>query len=188
MNQALFLDRDGVIIENQPNYVRSLDDVIFIPQALEALRELSASPVKIFFVTNQSAVGRGSITLQTVMEIHRHILSVIQASGGRVDDSFICTHAPQDACSCRKPEPGLFLQAAERYQVNLTHSICIGDAISDLQAAENAGVGLRILVRTGRGNEQLKIAAAANIAPFLVFDSLAEAILHFPPAYHSKSL
>ena len=183
MTQALFLDRDGVVIENQPNYVRCLEEVLFIPEALEALNKLSRSPVKIFFVTNQSAVGRGIITLQTALEIHDHVLQVIQAAGGRVDDTFLCPHSPQDACSCRKPGPGLFMQAAERYNLDLGNSICIGDAISDLQAAENAGVGMRILVRTGRGEDQLKIAVAANLAPFLVFNSLADAIAHFPPNF-----
>lgn len=181
MIQALFLDRDGVVIENQPNYVRSLEEIIFLPGSLDALRELNHSHIKIFFVTNQSAVGRGILSLQTALELHKHILDVIQASGGRVDDTFICPHAPQDACDCRKPRPGLFLQAAERYNLDLAECICIGDAVSDLQAAENAGVGLRIMVRTGRGANQLKLDGVPNLAPFLVFDSLLDAITHFPP-------
>jgi D-glycero-D-manno-heptose 1,7-bisphosphate phosphatase len=181
MTQALFLDRDGVIIENQTHYVRNLEDVTFLPQALTALALLKHAPIKIILVTNQSAIGRGIISLQTAIEINEHILQAIRTSGGRVDDTFMCPHAPQDVCSCRKPEPGLFLQAAERYHLNLTRSICVGDAISDLQAAQNAGVGTRILVRTGRGSDQLKLAEATHLAPFLVFDSLTEVVAHFPP-------
>jgi D-glycero-D-manno-heptose 1,7-bisphosphate phosphatase len=185
MTQALFLDRDGVIIENRDNYVRSIQDVTFLTQALTALAQLKHAPIKIFLVTNQSAIGRGIISLQSAIEIQDYILQVIHTSGGRMDDTFLCPHAPQDACTCRKPEPGLFLQAAERYKLNLTYSICVGDAISDLQAAQNAGVGTRILVRTGRGSDQLKQTKAANLAPFLVFDSLTKAVAHFPPDFLS---
>jgi len=186
MTQALFLDRDGVIIENKANYVRSLEDITFLPQALTALALLKHASIKIILVTNQSAVGRGIISLETALEIHNHILQVIRTSGGRVDDTFMCPHAPQDACSCRKPEPGLFLQAADRYHLNLTHSFCVGDAISDLQAAQNAGVGTRILVQTGRGSDQLKLAEATNLAPFLVFDSLTEVVAHFSPKFQTE--
>lgn len=181
MNRALFLDRDGVIIENCDHYVRSWDDVVFLPQALHALRLLRSTPLKIILVTNQSAVGRGIITLQTALEIHSAILEQVSAAGGRVDDTFICPHAPQENCDCRKPKPGLLLQARERYSLDLSSSIFIGDAVSDLQAAENAGIGVRILVRTGRGENQLHLPEADRLRPFLVFDTLFDAVAHFPP-------
>ena len=96
MHPAIFLDRDGVIIENQPAYVRSWDDVQFIPQALVALARLRDSLFKIVIVTNQSAIGRGQITLSEADSINRRLVQVIEKAGGRIDGVFMCPHAPID--------------------------------------------------------------------------------------------
>lgn len=183
MNRALFLDRDGVIIENRADYVRRWEDVEFIEGALRALAVLSQAQIKVILVTNQSAVGRGMISMEAALLIHERILKEIDAAGGRVDDTFMCPHAPQDNCLCRKPKPGLFLQAAGVHRLDLAQSICIGDALTDLEAAHAAGVGVRILVRTGRGAKQHTLPEARTLPPFLVFETLAEAVDHFPPSF-----
>lgn len=178
MEPAIFLDRDGVIIENRDEYVRSWSDVEFFPAALAALRKFSSSPFRIILVTNQSAVGRGLITLQAAEDLNRRVTAVVEQAGGRVDGTWMCPHAPQENCACRKPRPGLLLQAAGALNLDLANSYMIGDALSDLQAGRAAGVREAMLVRTGRGRRQANLPEAARLQPFPIFDSLAEALDH----------
>ncbi len=179
MYPAIFLDRDGVIVENRANYIRSWADVEIFDQAISALARAASSPYKVVIVTNQSAVGRGIISLQTAQDINHELLEVIQQAGGRVDGIFICPHTPDDQCNCRKPKPGLILEAAQALSLDLNRSILIGDALSDIQAGQNAGVGQTALVRTGRGSEQEQIKDEANLESFPIFDTLADALRHY---------
>jgi D-glycero-D-manno-heptose 1,7-bisphosphate phosphatase len=176
MLPAIFLDRDGVIIENHPNYVRSWDEVVIYPQALDALVKLNSSPYKIIIVTNQSAVGRGIIPLETAWDINRRLVEVIQKAGGRVDGVFMCPHAPDEGCDCRKPKPGLFFQAARDLSIDLQRSVMIGDALSDLLAGQAAGIPRTALVLTGRGTEQTEFPLPPGLEPYQVFENLAEAL------------
>jgi D-glycero-D-manno-heptose 1,7-bisphosphate phosphatase len=176
MDPAVFLDRDGVIIENRDNYVRSWADVEIYPQALAALARLSASRFKIILITNQSAVGRGIISLETAEAINLRLIQEIELAGGRVDGIFMCPHSPSDGCLCRKPLPGLFFQAANALEVDLSTSYLIGDAITDIQAGQAAGVCQAILVRTGRGAKQASLPETSYLQPFLTCDSLEEAL------------
>lgn len=150
---AIFLDRDGVLVENRPNYIKAWCEVEFLPHAFDAMRRLAASDYAIVIVTNQSTVGRGLISIEEALSINRQIAAEVVERGGRVDASYLCPHVPEDQCLCRKPAPGMLLRAATELNLDLSHSYLIGDAISDLEAAE--AVGARgILVRTGRGNDQ----------------------------------
>ena len=176
MYPAIFLDRDGVIIENRHNYVRSWADVTIYPQALEALEKLSKSNYKLVIVTNQSGIGRGLIPFEVVDEINQKLLTKIHAGGGRIDGIFMCPHAPTDNCDCRKPAPGLLLQAADALSLDLSRSYMIGDALTDLQAGLAAGVKQVRLVRTGRGADQEVLPAAAVLAPFPAYTDLSAAI------------
>ena len=176
MLAAIFLDRDGVIIENRPTYVRSWADVAFYPQALDALGKISSSPYKIVVVTNQSAVGRGLITLETAMQINHQVVETIVGQGGRIDGIFMCPHAPEDGCDCRKPQPGLFFQAAQALALDLQRSSLVGDAYSDLLAGQAANLHQTAIVRTGRGEAQLLLPKPAGLKTFLTFDSLADAL------------
>ncbi|HET58742.1 MAG TPA: D-glycero-beta-D-manno-heptose 1,7-bisphosphate 7-phosphatase [Chloroflexi bacterium] len=176
MDTALFLDRDGVIIENRANYVRSCDDVTFLPAALAALRQAAASPYRIIVVTNQSAIDRGIITMAQADTINHHIVGEIENAGGRVDAVFMCPHTPLDQCDCRKPRPGMLLQAAEQFHIDLRRSFMIGDSLADLLAGRAAGVRESIIVRTGRGAVQAALPEAHLLQPFPLFDSLYEAL------------
>lgn len=178
MFPAIFLDRDGVIIENRAEYVRRWKDVTFIPQALTALEALSRTRYKIVIVTNQSAVGRGIITRAEADQIGERIMEVIKSHGGHVDGVFVCYHAPAAHCDCRKPRPGLLLQAAAALSIDLSRSIMVGDAISDLQAGQNAGVEQTFLVRTGRGAAQAVLPEAAHLRPFHIYDTLADVVTY----------
>ncbi len=176
MLPALFLDRDGVIIENCPNYVRTWQDVSILPGALEALASLSATPYKIVIITNQSAIGRGLLPLETAHEINQRLVQIIAQAGGRVDGVYLCPHAPQEHCACRKPQPGLLLQAAQALSLDLSRSTLVGDAWSDLQAGRAAGVPQRILLRTGRGHDQLLLPPSPGLGDFQVCDDLHAAL------------
>jgi len=140
---------------------------------LAALRD---SPYRIVLVTNQSAVGRGIITRETAEDINDRLLTVIREAGGRVDAVYMCPHGPGDGCDCRKPLPGLLLQAVADLDIDLSRSLMIGDALSDVQAGQAAGVEQSILLRTGRGRDQERLPAAADLPPFPIFDSLADAL------------
>jgi D-glycero-D-manno-heptose 1,7-bisphosphate phosphatase len=175
MNSAIFLDRDGVIIENRPDYVRSWSDVSIYNQALKAIAILTSLPYKIILVTNQSAVGRGIISISNVNQINSALLQVITKNHGRMDDVFICPHKPDDACTCRKPAPGLILDAAARHSIDLSSSFMIGDAISDLMAAQSAGIPRKFLVRTGRGKDQEHLPAIHLIKEYTIVEDLLEA-------------
>lgn len=176
MLPAIFLDRDGVIIENVPTYVRSWEDVKLIPGALDALAHIRQSPYKILIVTNQSAVGRRIISTSQAEEINSRLYNVILHAGGRIDGIFMCPHAPQENCDCRKPKPGLILKAARQLDIDLDNSLLFGDAISDLLAAQAAGIRQTVLLRTGRGAEEEKLPHPPHLKPFLVYDNLARAL------------
>lgn len=176
MQPAIFIDRDGVIIENRENYVRSWADVDILPEAVEALRLASSSKYKIVIVTNQSGIGKGLIPPDTARRINRRLLKIIAKGGGRIDGVYVCPHTPDDHCACRKPKPGLLLTAAQDLAIELSQSIMIGDALSDIQAGQQAGVAASILVLTGRGAEQSKLPAASSLPGFEIFPSLFSAI------------
>jgi len=172
---AVFLDRDGVIIENRSDYVKSWEEVRFLPGALEALRRLNRTEYALVLVTNQSAVGRGIISLGRAMEINRRVIAEIEAQGGRIDASYVCPHRPDEGCNCRKPAPGMLLRAAKELELDLAHSYAIGDAVSDIEAAQ--AIGARgILVLTGRGKEQVALLKTKGKANCLVVADLSAAV------------
>jgi len=173
---ALFLDRDGVLIENRPDYVRQWSEAVILPGVVAALARLHASPLKFVIVTNQSAVGRGLIPLAEAQAINEALAAAIVSGGGRVDGVYMCPHTPEENCSCRKPRPGLILQAARELALDLRASTLIGDAESDIQAARAAGLGHCALVRTGRGQDQEPALSASGHDAVPVFDDLAQAL------------
>ncbi len=181
MQPAIFLDRDGVIIENCTDYVRSWNDVLLYDHSLPALEKISHSPYKIVIVTNQSAVGRGILPLRTAQDINHKLVKVVKNAGGRIDGVFMCPHAPEDQCACRKPKPGLLFKAAQALAIDLSRSIMIGDATTDLLAGQAAGVMTRILLMSGRGREQYSIASSMHLEPFLVYETLADAVQNLYP-------
>jgi D-glycero-D-manno-heptose 1,7-bisphosphate phosphatase len=173
---AIFLDRDGVIIKNRSSYIREWSQVKIFKPALDALVILSKQPYPIVIVTNQSAVGRNLISLSQANEINCRLMLEVEKAGGRIDAVYMCPHLPDANCPCRKPKPGLFYQAAQEMALDLTNSIMIGDALTDIQAARNAGIGQVCLVLTGRGKAQLELAEAAALSPFPVYTNLMTAV------------
>ena len=175
MRRAVFLDRDGVINENRPEYVKSWDEFRFLPGALASLARLARSPFAIVVLSNQSAINRGLVTRSEVDAINGRMVRQVEASGGRVDGVYVCPHRPDEGCSCRKPEPGLLHQAATELAIDLNSSYVVGDALDDMQAGLRARC-TPLLVRTGRGEEELARAQEAKVVDFVHFPDLLQAV------------
>jgi len=149
---VVVLDRDGVINEDSPDYIKSPDEWHALPGSLNAIAALTEAGFDIAVATNQSGVARGLFDIDTLWDIHRKMLAEIVAAGGYIKRIFFCLHGPDDNCDCRKPEPGLLLQAAEYLACGLDHMVMIGDSERDLLAAKSVGAR-PILVRTGKGRK-----------------------------------
>ena len=148
--KLIILDRDGTINEDRDDYVKSPEEWIPIPGALEAIARLNHAGWHTVVATNQSGLGRGLFDMSTLNAMHVMMNQMLAKQGGRIDAVFFCPHAPADACNCRKPLPGLFEQIGERFGVNLAEVPVVGDSLRDLQAG--MAVGCRPhLVRTGKG-------------------------------------
>jgi len=174
MCPALFLDRDGVLIVNRPKYVRSWEDVEFIPTAIAGGQFVSRSGHPIVVVTNQAVVGRGLLTLDEALAINERIMNFFRANDVNIIASYVCPHRHEDDCDCRKPKPGMLLRAASEFGIDLQRSVMVGDSLRDLLAAESAGVK-GILVRTGMGSDQEADVLRVGGARWPVFNDLMEA-------------
>jgi D-glycero-D-manno-heptose 1,7-bisphosphate phosphatase len=175
MHRAVFIDRDGVICRNRDDYVKSWEEFVFLPGALEALARLARLDLHIVIITNQSIINRHMVPVEVVEDIHACMLQAIQAAGGRVDRVMYCPHRPEEHCGCRKPQPGLLLMAAEELDLDLSQSYLIGDAETDMQAGRAAGCR-RYLVLTGRGWRQLIRCWFHGERGFTVVPSLGAAV------------
>lgn len=173
--RALFLDRDGVINANRPDHVKGWDEFVFLSRALDALRKMAASDFLVIVTTNQSAIHRGLMDNETMREIHSRMTRSIERAGGRIDAIYFCPHRPEENCDCRKPKPGLYLQAADRWDIDLARSYVVGDSLVDVQAAHAIG-STPILVLTGRGQEQQKKLIENAHSDYKVVEDLLHAI------------
>jgi D-glycero-D-manno-heptose 1,7-bisphosphate phosphatase len=171
---AVFIDRDGVINENRADHVKCWSEFRFLPGAPEAIGRLTQAGLRVFVVTNQAIVNRGMVSRSTVDELNQAMIREISRHGGRVEAVACCPHRPDEQCGCRKPRPGLLLNLARKFELDLRSSTIVGDALSDLQAGRAVG-SRAILVLTGRGREQLAQAAAVGTGGFTVVEDLAAA-------------
>lgn len=142
MQKALFLDRDGVINVDY-GYVHKEKDFTFMPHIVEFLKNIK---IPIIVITNQSGIARGYYNKSEFNKITRYMVDELQKEGIEIMDLFYCPHAPGDGCRCRKPNPKMILDAAEKHNIDLANSTFIGDKESDMQAAQNAGIGTKILI------------------------------------------
>ncbi|MFQ6021913.1 MAG: D-glycero-beta-D-manno-heptose 1,7-bisphosphate 7-phosphatase [Acidiferrobacterales bacterium] len=168
--RLIILDRDGVINHDSEDYIKSPEEWIPIPGSLEAIARLYRAGYRIVVTTNQSGIGRGLLSTDTLDCIHARMLDAVRAHGGDIDGIFFCPHKPEDQCDCRKPLPGLLKQAAECLKVKLDGVFVVGDAERDIVAARRVGAS-PVLVRTGKGKETLSTSTELNGVP--VFDDLA---------------
>ena len=169
---ALLVDRDGVINADSPGYIRGPAEWIPIPGSIEALARISQAGWLVGVCTNQSGLARGLITADDLEAIHDELKARVSALGGRIDGIFVCPHAPDADCACRKPRPGLLAQAADTLGLNLGATTLVGDSPRDLAAARTAGAR-PILVRTGHG---IATEESESDDGLLVYADLAAAV------------
>jgi len=136
---TVLLDRDGIINRMRVDYVKRWEELELVPGSLDAVARLSAAGREVIIVTNQSAIGRGLVSVQTVDEIHRRLADAIRERGGSVRAFLVCPHTPMDGCDCRKPRPGLLLRARDELGVDLGRAVMIGDQLTDVAAARAVG-------------------------------------------------
>jgi len=175
-HKVVFLDRDGVINRDSPDYITSLLEFEFLPGSLEGLRRLAEAGFTCIVVTNQTAPARGLMATETLAAIHDRMLADVEAAGGRILDIFICPHLPEEGCGCRKPKPGLLLAAQKKYRIDFSSAVMIGDSATDIECARNAGVAATVLVQTGNGEKALKELSAIGIRPNRVAPDLRAAV------------
>ena len=135
MNNLIILDRDGVINYDSDHYIKSPDEWIPIPGSLEAIAKLNRAGYKIVVATNQSGIGRGLYSLETLSQIHEKLIRELTSVDGCIEEVFFCPHLPADSCECRKPKIGLFKQIQEKYRADLSDTFFIGDSLTDIHAA-----------------------------------------------------
>jgi D-glycero-D-manno-heptose 1,7-bisphosphate phosphatase len=156
---AVFLDRDGTVIEDA-GYLRDPSQVRLLPGAAEAIRRLNSSGLPVLVVTNQSGIARGVLSLDQYRATEAHLDQVLANKGARLDGHYFCPHLPEitGPCDCRKPGGLLYRQAAERLNLDLGQSWWVGDRVRDLLPAKEFGAR-GILVLTGVGKSELAVAA-----------------------------
>jgi D-glycero-D-manno-heptose 1,7-bisphosphate phosphatase len=159
---AVFLDRDGTINEEM-GYINHLSRFRLLPNAAPAIRRLNEAGFPVVVITNQSGAARGYFPASLVEEVHHHMQNLLAAQGARVDAIYTCLHAPDEGCSCRKPQPGLLFRAAAELSLDLSRSYLVGDRYVDIQTAANAGVQ-GILILTGYGLGEYEHFQNANPA------------------------
>lgn len=161
MKPCVFFDRDGTLIEER-NYLSDPEQVALLPGAAEAVRRVREAGFLAVVLTNQSGVGRGYFRMEDVEAVHRRMEELLAAEGARLDAIYVCPHAPEEDCPCRKPRTGLVELAARELGIDLRRSWMIGDKSADIEMARNAGMR-GVLVMTGYGAEA---AAAGHSAEF----------------------
>ncbi|MEM7027781.1 MAG: D-glycero-beta-D-manno-heptose 1,7-bisphosphate 7-phosphatase [Pseudomonadota bacterium] len=166
----IILDRDGVINEDSDEYIKSPDEWHAIPGSLEAISRLNSNNYQVVVVTNQSGIGRRKFTVDDLNAIHLKMYSHLSQFGGSIDAVFFCPCTPRENCHCRKPKPGLYNQVAERLRVPMSKVFCVGDKMTDVQAATSAG-GKPVLVKTGKGQSEIDEGKVPEGIP--VYDNLA---------------
>lgn len=170
----VFLDRDGVINQDSPEYVKNWSEFKFIPGSLDAIRRLTETGHVLIVITNQSAVGRKLITPEILMAMHQNLCDAVTETGGRITDIFFCPHLPEDRCGCRKPLPGLIHQAVRQYDIDLADAVMIGDSTKDIECGKNAGCKT-LLVLTGNGSCTIQELARTGMVPDTVTADLKAA-------------
>ena len=170
MARMVILDRDGVINQDSENYIKSPDEWVALPGSIEAINRLKKAGYLVTIASNQSGISRGLFSEEDLKKIHDKMETQLASRGAKIDGIFYCPHGPRDNCVCRKPKPGLLVQIAKEFGINLTETIFVGDNISDIKAAEMVNAK-PALVRTGKGEYVMQnLPETINIP---VYDDLA---------------
>lgn len=150
--KLMIIGRDGILNHFREDHVKEPEELEPIPGALEAVAQLNHAGWHVVLATNQGGIGRGLVDMASVNAVHLRLMKMLAAKGGRIDAVFFCPHAPEEACDCRKPQPGMMFDIARRYGVDLKQVPMVADTLRDLQAAQAAGCPPH-LIKTGRAAE-----------------------------------
>lgn len=172
--KAAFIDRDGVINEER-NYVHRIADFVLLPGVIQGLILLRDAGYRLIVVTNQSGIARGYFDQVEMDRLHNHLRAQLAENGVALDAIYFCPHHPQGVirslaikCDCRKPSPGMLLQAAMDFDLDLAASVLIGDKLSDVEAGKCAGVGRTVIVESGHEVEPAARLEADMVAADLL--------------------
>jgi histidinol-phosphate phosphatase family protein len=177
MEYTVFLDRDGVINSDSPDYIKDASQFEFIPRSPEAIALLNQNGFSVIVVTNQSMIGR-KLADQTALDgIFEKMIAGVKKAGGRIKDIFFCPHTPEADCPCRKPKPGMLLNAKKKYGLDLDRSCMVGDSVKDMESARAAGCGKAVLVETGNGANAARILLEKGRLPDCIASDLFDAAL-----------
>ena len=173
--RLVLADRDGVLNEDRSDYVKSPDELVMIPGAAAAVARLNQANIRIAVCTNQSAIGRGIIAPAMLARIHAHLAEALAREGAHLDAIFVCPDPPGVPSRCRKPAPGMLIDALARFSASAADTPFIGDQLRDLEAAAAIGCP-RHLVRTGQGARTQARGFAPGVLPVRVHEDLAAAV------------
>ncbi len=148
----IILDRDGVINQDSPDFIKSPAEWHAIPGSLAAIAKLNQAGYRVVVCSNQSGVARGLFDLDILQAINEKMLKELANVGGHLDKIYCCPHGPDENCLCRKPKPGLYQQALQDFAIAANNTLVVGDALRDLQAAAAIDCD-SILVLTGKGEK-----------------------------------
>lgn len=161
-NQAVFVDRDGVIIQEPPHYAHEISQLNFISQSAAAIRLLNENGFMVVVVSNQAGIARGYYSEEEAILFNHVMRERLAQEGARIDAIYYCPHHPQATieryrvnCDCRKPKPGMLVRAMKELNIDLNRSFVVGDKLSDIETGKSAGCHT-ILVKTGYGEEELR--------------------------------
>lgn len=178
--KLIIIGRDGILNRFREDHVKEPEEWEPIAGALEAVAQLNHAGWHVVLATNQSGIGRGLVDMASVNAVHLRLMKLLADKGGRIDAIFFCPHAPEEACDCRKPQPGMMFDIARRYGVDLKQVPLVADTLRDLQAAQAAGCPPHLVV-SGRAAEVTEAERAqwmAAVPGTVVHDDLAAFVRH----------
>ncbi len=179
---AFFIDRDGTVNE-EVGYISDVRDLQLIEGSAEAIRLINSKQWKVVLITNQSGVARGYMNEETVREVNSALLEMLRRENARVDGIYYCPHHLQGnppyniACECRKPAPGMLLEAANDLKIELSQSLVVGDKLTDVETANRLDIP-GIIVQTGFGKDESRFISSPVLSrpPAYIADNLLDAV------------
>ena len=176
-DSVVLLDRDGVINFDRDDYIKTPDEWIPIPGSLEAIAKLYQANFRVFIITNQSGVGRGLYTLETMHLIHEKMLTQVNSLGGSIEHIYFCPHHPDENCDCRKPKTGMLRQLVADHNVSLENAPFVGDTLKDVQAALSMKADPKVVL-SGKGRREIDIIKK-QMPEVDIFKDLASFVSHY---------
>jgi D-glycero-D-manno-heptose 1,7-bisphosphate phosphatase len=166
MNKAVFLDRDGVINRKAPRedeYITRWEEMEILPGVGQAIAWLNRVGFQVIVVTNQRGAAKGLITIAQLESIHERMCQHLACAGARIHGIYYCPHELEPPCTCRKPKPGMLLEAARAHNIDLVASWIIGDSEKDMEAGKRAGCRTARLIEDGKSTDDSADVVASSL-------------------------